>query len=83
IMAKLQELKADVSRSALGRHVKGLAEVGERLRRSRMLAEALTAKFGDQPDDQVGRLNFELMNNMVFEVLTAAAGAEDEEGQPV
>lgn len=83
IMAKLGELKADVSRSALGRHVKTLAEVGERMRRARVMAEALTARFGDQPDNQVARMNMELMHGMVFEVLTAAAGAEDEEGEPV
>lgn len=83
IMAKLSELKAGVSRSALGRHVKTLAEVGERMRRARVMAEALTARFGDQPDNQVARMNMELMHGMVFEVLTAAAGAEDEEGEPV
>lgn len=83
ILAKLSELKAGVSRSALGRHVKTLAEVGERMRRARVMAEALTARFGDQPDNQVARMNMELMHGMVFEVLTAAAGAEDEEGDPV
>jgi len=88
IRDKLLELDADVSRSALGRHVKTLAEVGERMRRSRVMAEALTAKFGDEPDHSVSRLNFELMHGMVFEMLMAAGGSEDdgeegEDGKPV
>jgi len=83
ILAKLNELGADVSRSALGRHAKTLADVGERMRRSRVMAEALTARFGDQPDNQVARMNMELMHGMVFELITAAAGSEDEEGEPV
>lgn len=77
IRDKLLELDADVSRSALGRHVKNLAEVGERMRRSRAMAEALTARFGDQPDNQVARLNFELMHGIVFETLTAAPGSDE------
>jgi len=89
IRKKLLELDAEVSRSALGRHVKNLAQVGERMRRSRAMAEALTAKFGDQPDNQVARLNFELMHGIVFETLTAAPGSDEEdeseetEGQPL
>jgi DNA-binding transcriptional ArsR family regulator len=84
IMQKLGELSVDVSRSAVGRHVKGLAEVGERMRRSRDMAEALVARFGDEPDNRVARLNFELMHGLVFETLTAAAGSEEgEDGEPV
>ena len=83
ILAKLKELDADVSRAALGRHVKTLSVVGDRLRRSKVMAEALTAKFGDQPDDQVARMNFELMHAMIFELQMAAAGSEDEEGNTV
>lgn len=81
ILAKLGELAPDagISRSALGRHVKTLAQVGERMRRSRAMAEALTARFGEEPDDQVARLNFQLLHGIVFELLTRGPGSEDGE----
>lgn len=80
ILAKLHELGADVSRSALGRHIKGLAEVGEQLRRSREIATALVSRFGEEPDNRVARLNIELMHGIVMQMLTSAA--EDETGEP-
>ena len=77
IKAKLDELDADVSRSALGRHIKGLAEVGEQLRRSREIATALVSRFGEEPDNRVGRLNIELMHGIVMDMLTGMeAGGE-------
>lgn len=87
IMAKLEELNADVSRSALGRHVKKLAVVGERMRRSKDLAVALTARLGDEPDNRLVAMNLELMHGMVFDLLTAAGddddGEDNGEGAPV
>tara|TARA_B000000460_G_C21481316_1_gene377159 strand:- start:26 stop:271 length:246 start_codon:yes stop_codon:yes gene_type:complete len=47
IRAKLMELDVDVSRSALGRHVKSLADVQRRMRDSREIANALVNQFGD------------------------------------
>lgn len=78
ILAKLGELEVEVSRSALGRHVKGLAEVGEQLRRSREIATALVGRFGDDADNRVGRLNIELMHGIVMQMLT---GNPDETGE--
>lgn len=78
ILAKLQELKVEVSRSALGRHVQTLAQVGERMRRSRDLAQSLTARFGDQPDNRLARMNLELLHNALFETLIAADSSEGE-----
>ncbi|QQQ17761.1 DUF3486 family protein [Brevundimonas vitis] len=78
ILAKLHELGADVSRSALGRHIKGLAEVGEQLRRSREIATALVGRFGEDADNRVGRLNIELMHGIVMQMLT---GSPDETGE--
>ena len=83
IMAKLGELKAEVSRSAVGRHVKTLAEVSERMRRARVMAEALTARFGVQPDNQVARMNLEMAHGLIFELIAATSGAEGEDGQPM
>lgn len=84
ILAKLHELGADVSRSALGRHIKGLAEVGEQLRRSREIAVALVSRFGEDPDNRVARLNIELMHGLVMQAITATAEGQDgEPGGPV
>ncbi|WEK38669.1 MAG: DUF3486 family protein [Candidatus Brevundimonas colombiensis] len=80
IKAKLDELDADVSRSALGRHIKGLAEVGERLRHSREVAAALVSRFGEEPDNRVARLNIELMHGLVMQAITATTEGED--GEP-
>ena len=80
IKAKLDELDADVSRSALGRHIKGLAEIGERLRHSREVATALVSRFGDEPDNRVARLNIELMHGLVMQAITATTEGED--GEP-
>lgn len=78
ILAKLQELDVEVSRSALGRHVRGLAEVGEQMRRSREIATALVGRFGEEPDNRLLRLNIELMQGVVMSTITAAAQAGEE-----
>lgn len=86
ILAHLTEMEAPVSRSALGRHVKSLDEIGERMRRSRAMAEALTDKFGQDPDNRVARVNLELLHGLVFETLTAGASADEDdngEGAPL
>jgi hypothetical protein len=74
ILAKLRELNAEVSRSALGRHVKQLDEIAEQLRNSRAVAEALIARFGEEPDNRVARLNIELMHGIVMKLLVTEDG---------
>lgn len=78
IRAKLMELDVDVSRSALGRHVKNMADVQRRMRDSREIAHALVNQFGDQPDNKLAQANIELMHSVVMQTLTHAE--EDEEG---
>ena len=89
IKAKLDELSAEEpfdapSRSALGRHVKGLAEIAERMRHSRTIAESLVSQFGEQPDNKLQRVNLELMHGVVMQTITAAEiDPETGEAQPV
>lgn len=78
IRAKLMELDVDVSRSALGRHVKSLADVQRRMRDSREIANALVNQFGDQPDNKLAQANIELMHSVVMQTLTHME--EDEDG---
>lgn len=83
ILDHLKALDVEVSRSALGRHVKGLATLRERMRQSRDMATALVSQFGDQPDNQLQRLNLELMHGVIMQTITAAGEDEDGEARPV
>jgi hypothetical protein len=82
ILKKLRELTEEPpSRSALGRHVQKLDQLGEKLRRSRSLAEGLAQGLGDKPVDTVTRASIELLHDAIFDVLQDAAMAEGEEGE--
>ena len=74
ILAKLRELDVDVSRSALGRHVKQLDAIGEELRRSRAIAEAMVQRFGDAPESKTARLNIELMHGLLMKLMVGEDG---------
>lgn len=77
ILAHLDKLGADVSRSALGRHVQKLDVIGERMRRSKDMAEALAGRFGDEPDDKIARMNAQILHGSIFELLTTLEAAEE------
>lgn len=69
-----------VSRSALGRHIKGLAKLGERMRRSRQVAEALVKDLGDAPESEAARINIELMHTAILDLFMRADGDGEEGG---
>lgn len=69
ITAHLNQLGAEVSRSALGRYKQHLDKVGEKLRRSREVAEALVAKLGNAPESKALRLNVEMMQGAILDLL--------------
>jgi predicted DNA-binding transcriptional regulator YafY len=82
ILKKLRELgQGEISRSALGRHVKSLEEIGAQLRHSREVAKALVQQIGDAPEDRVADLNIELMHTMILRLVTATNDEGD--GQPI
>lgn len=83
ILAHLETMDVDVSRSALGRHVQKLAAIGERMKLSRDMATALVDRFGDEPDNRLARLNLEMMHSLVLDVMTAQTTNEDGETMPV
>ncbi len=83
ILSHLRQLDVGVSRSALGRHLKGMEAMKERLQRTREMAVALVDRFGDQPDNRVARLNLELMHSVVNQTILATQDDEDGEPQPV
>jgi len=79
ILAHLRKMDgiAPVSRSALGRHLQHMEKLGERIRRSRQVAEALVKELGDAPESQAARVNIELIHNAVLELFMNAESGED------
>jgi hypothetical protein len=79
ILNHLQGMEVTVSRSALGRHVQQMDKVGERLRRSRAISEALVRQLGDAPESRTATLNIEMMHSFLFDFLASAEeGGTDE-----
>lgn len=74
IMDKLNEMDVDISRSALGRHVKQIEEVTKSIKQSRIVAEAIASKLGDANDNKVSRLNTELMHSLIMNILVSPEG---------
>lgn len=79
ILDHLRGLEIEVSRSALGRHVQSMEKVGERLRRSRAVSEALVRQLGDAPESQTARLNIELLHSFLYDFLASAEDAAEGE----
>jgi hypothetical protein len=83
IVAHLRTMHgATVSRSAMGRHVKGLELVAEKIRRSREVATALVQELGEAPESETARLNIEFLHSAVLDLNMKAADGElvDEDG---
>ncbi|WP_374569674.1 phage protein Gp27 family protein [Phenylobacterium sp.] len=81
ILDHLQRLDVEVSRSALGRHVKSLAEIGESMRRAETMARFIVDKFGEDADERVGRANMRILQGALLEILTE--DRVDEDGNPI
>lgn len=75
ILRHLEMLDVEVSRSALGRHLKKQAKVAEQIRRSRELAESIGREFGDAEASQVARTNIELLHTLMMKFMI---GGDDE-----
>ena len=79
ILAHLRTMHGvtSVSRSAMGRHVKGLERVAEQIRRSREVATALVQQLGDAPESETARLNIEIMHSAILDLKMRSADGED------
>jgi ABC-type transporter Mla subunit MlaD len=82
ILDALAGLDVQVSRSALHRYKQHIDKVGERIRRSRDMAEALVQRFGDEPESKVARMNIQFLHAAITDVISSAE-ATDEEGNIV
>jgi hypothetical protein len=76
ILGALRSLDPDVevSRSAMGRHVKNLDRIAEQVRQSRAVAEAIVRKFGDEPESKVARANIELGHALIMKCMVGEDG---------
>ncbi|MBY4640303.1 DUF3486 family protein [Gluconacetobacter entanii] len=80
ILALLREgYGKDFSRSAMGRHCQKLDRLGQKARRSRMVAEALARQMGDASVSRMLRANVEMMHTAILDLFMAG---EDEDGKP-
>ena len=69
--------QADVpSRSALGRHVRGLAEVSADLRETQIYAEALAREHGNANQSQMLDMNAQLLQANMFKLMLASRDGE-------
>ena len=76
IMEHLALLDVDVSRSALGRHLKKQEQVVAQIMRSRTLAEAVAKQFGDKETGKVARVNMELLHTLLMKVMVGEGDGE-------
>lgn len=81
IMTHLALMNVEVSRSAVGRHVKSMAEIGESLRKSQAMAKFVVEEFGGETDDRVGRANIALLQGALLEIITERP--TDDDGAPI
>ena len=83
ILAALQALGADVSRSAVGRYVKSARESMDKYRQAQEVAKVWVDKLEAEPSGDVGRLLPEMLRVVAFQTLTnmgesdASVGAMD------
>lgn len=79
IVEYLKSMNTSISKSALGRHVKKLAEVGARIREARAVAEGIAPTLADKDDGQLLNLNIELLQAAIMRI----ASATDDSGEDV
>lgn len=64
------------SRSALGRHVRHLADVSAEMQQTRLYAEALAKEAGDKQGTELLDLNTQLLQNNMFKLMLAEKDGE-------
>jgi len=72
IVGKLAELDIDVSRSAVGRHLKQQKKIFEQIQKGRHMAEAIARQFGDAEGTKLQRTNIELLQTIITDMMFSA-----------
>lgn len=73
----------EVSRSALGRYKKNFDVLVERMRRSREVSEAVVRNFGQEAESKTARLNMEMMQSVIFDLMLKCQAEDGEDGGDV
>ncbi len=76
ILAALQDMGAQVSRSAVGRYVKSARESMEKYRQAQEVAKVWVDKLEAEPSGDVGRLLPEMLRVVAFQSLTTMGEAD-------
>ncbi|CAN5362237.1 hypothetical protein BH09PSE4_BH09PSE4_17190 [soil metagenome] len=82
-LPELQEADIRISRSAIGRHLKSIAAVGERMRRSREITESLARICDRAAGNKMLRGTIELVNSILLDVALAEEEGDDGEFRAV
>lgn len=61
--------------------MQGLDAIGEKIKRSRTVADALVRHLGNAPESQTARLNIELLHSAILDVFMKAAEGETIDGR--
>lgn len=77
IVEKLQELGADVSRSAVGRYTFKTRAAMAKLREVREVAKVWADKFGSEPDGDIGQLVGQVLQALAYQQATQMADTEE------
>ena len=77
IVAALDAIDVNVSRSAVGRYVKKMATVADTIRKSRELAKSINREFGDDNESRIARTNIEIMHSLLMKLMV---GDDESEG---
>jgi len=80
ILAALQGMGAQVSRSAVGRYVKSARESMEKYRQAQEVAKVWVDKLEAEPSGDVGRLLPEMLRVVAFQTLTQMGESEASTG---
>lgn len=67
INEEIDDAGKKLSRSGLNRYATKMEKIGAKIRQSREVAEVWTAKLGDAPTSEVGKLLQEVVRTMAFE----------------
>ena len=76
IVLKLQELGADVSRSAVGRYVKNANASMETYKKAQAVAKVWADKMENDPDGDLSQLLIQLLSTVAFQTVSTMGDAE-------
>ena len=79
VMQALESLDVTLSRSALHRAKQRIDKIGEKIRRSREIADSVVRNLGDIPENKATRMNMELMQGVILDILSQADDEIDSE----